>query len=173
MSQAQEPIATERQAPAGARQAPPTMPAPSSRPKPPQATKPGRRIEGRPKTGPESAFPRPPLHRQGRGGGGVPDAPEQGRQKPFLALHRPSYGPACPALPPAAYRPPAGAETWPARTRCHAARPDAAQAGAWPQCRPSWPPRPRLAHASLRRDSRRKQFRAKMLRPRSKLEVER
>jgi len=90
--------------------------------KPAQATKPGRRIAHPPKTGPEPAFRRALAHRQAMGGGGVPDAPKQGPQKPFLALHRPSYGPACPALPPAAYRPPAGAETWPARTRCHAAR---------------------------------------------------
>jgi len=36
--------------------------------------------------------------------------------------------------------PPAGATTWPARTHCHAARHDAAAGGAWPRCRPPWPP---------------------------------
>jgi hypothetical protein len=81
------------------------------------------------------------------------------------------------ALPPAACRPPAaclpaGATTWPGRTRCHAARPDAAQAGAWPQCRPPWPPRPRLAHASWRRTSRQKHFFAGMFRLQSHLEAE-
>jgi hypothetical protein len=61
--------------------------------------------------------------------------------------------------------PPAGAATWPARTHCHAARWPAPPVMAAPPeaCTPKFAPR----------TSRQKQFRAKMLSPRSKLEVER
>jgi len=54
---------------------------------------PWRRIEARPKTGPKPAFPRALAHHQAMGGGGVPDAPKQSPQKPFLARRRP--GRAC------------------------------------------------------------------------------
>jgi hypothetical protein len=80
---------------AATRQARTTMPAPSCRAKPAPAMMPLRRIADPPKTGPESAFPRALLHRQGRGGGGVLDAPTRGRQKPFPAP--PALGRARPA----------------------------------------------------------------------------
>jgi len=78
----------------------------------------------------------------GPGKAQIPPRPFRAILGPFPALHGPLCAAIRAALRPrlaarAATWPPAGATTWPARTRCHAAR--------WP------PPQGRLAHASLRR----------------------
>ena len=103
---------------------------------PPAACRPSN--PARPEECPGNALQALVLRRRGPGRPQIPPRPFRAFLGPFLPLRGPSYGPTCSAMPPASgYRPlaarggtrKAGVATMPPRTRCHAARPDAARPG--------------------------------------------